>query len=67
MILWESDYRVVNGRTAFIVIVRTVNIYENHHPEVVANEIYARTMHPLPMAAEDANVYKKAPDSSGAL
>ncbi|WP_337473812.1 hypothetical protein [Jutongia sp.] len=26
--------------------------YENHHPEVVANEIYARTMHPLPMAAE---------------
>ena len=26
MILWESDYRAVNGRTAFIVIVRTVNI-----------------------------------------
>lgn len=26
--------------------------YENHHPEVVANEIYARIMHPLPRAAE---------------
>lgn len=26
--------------------------YENHHPEVVANEIYARTMYPLPRAAE---------------
>lgn len=85
MTIWESDYRAVNGRTAFIVIVRTVNIpgrsqednryltrlklwskyqhaceasnaarmaYENHHPEVVANEIYARTMYPLPRAAE---------------
>ena len=81
MILWESDYQAVNGRTAFIVIVRTVTIkednryltrlklwskyqhaceasnaarmaYENHHPEVVANEIYARTMYPLPRAAE---------------
>ena len=41
--------------------------YENRHPEVVANEIYAKTMHLRLKAAEVANVYKKAPDSSGAL
>ena len=26
--------------------------YENRHPEVMANEIYARIVHPLPRAAE---------------
>lgn len=25
MIIWESDYRAVNGRTAFIAIALTVN------------------------------------------
>lgn len=50
MILWESDYRAVNGRTAFIVIVRTVNT--TGQSKRMANEIYARIVHPLPRAAE---------------